>query len=248
MFALKMSPFFRSSKKEGSVKTLQILAFTVEVTFKPIKNMYLKISARDLKIRVSAPAHASEKEVRRFVENRAEWLEIRLKKYKQRPVNPEINYVTGDQVIVWGEPIELCVIKGGNSTKAYKHINIMMVNVRGKSTLEKRKKAIQNFYGVELKSEIKQMIEKWEPIMGVKVAEFGVKKMKTRWGTCNIRDHRIWLNLKLAEFDKRALEMVVVHEMVHLLERNHNKRFYAYMDQFLPEWKTASKLLDGRVC
>ena len=84
--------------------------------------------------------------------------------------------------------------------------------------------------------------------MGVKVAEFGVKKMKTRWGTCNIRDHRIWLNLKLAEFDKRALEMVVVHEMVHLLERNHNKRFYAYMDQFLPEWKTASKLLDGRVC
>ena len=84
--------------------------------------------------------------------------------------------------------------------------------------------------------------------MKVKVSEFGVKKMKTRWGTCNVRTHRIWLNLKLAEFDPKALEMVVVHEMVHLLERGHNKRFYGFMDRFMPEWKVASKLLDGMVC
>lgn len=84
--------------------------------------------------------------------------------------------------------------------------------------------------------------------MGVEVSEFGIKKMKTRWGTCNIRDRRIWLNLHLAKEKPEVIEMVVVHEMVHLLERLHNKRFYDFMDQFLPNWKERSKELDGRVC
>jgi predicted metal-dependent hydrolase len=72
--------------------------------------------------------------------------------------------------------------------------------------------------------------------MNVKVNEFGIKKMKTKWGTCNIEAKRIWLNLELAKKPAECLEYVVVHEMVHLLERNHNDKFEAYMNQFLPKW------------
>lgn len=210
--------------------------------------MYLKISAKDQRIRVSAPLQATEKDVIRFVHHRDEWIKIRLKKFSMRKAKPDLKYVTGEEVPLWGEKLPLKVITGGSSTKAYLHINTLMLNVRGKNSYEKREKAIQEFYRVELKKMIPELIAEYEPKMNVKVTEFGVKKMKTRWGTCNVRAHRIWLNLKLVEFDLKALEMVVVHEMVHLLERGHNQRFYGFMDRFMPEWKVASKLLDGMVC
>jgi len=82
------------------------------------------------------------------------------------------------------------------------------------------------------------LIEKWQPIMGVTVQAWGVKQMKTRWGTCNIRARRIWLNLELAKQPPHCLEYIVVHEMVHLLERLHNARFKAFMDQFMPPWRS----------
>ena len=80
--------------------------------------------------------------------------------------------------------------------------------------------------------------------MGVKVAEFGVKKMKTRWGTCSLKARRIWINLELVKRPIKCLEFIVVHEMVHLLERNHNKRFYALMDKFMPDWKVWQNILN----
>jgi predicted metal-dependent hydrolase len=83
------------------------------------------------------------------------------------------------------------------------------------------------------------LITAWEPVMGVSVAEWGVKRMRTRWGSCNPRARRIWLSLELARRPIACLEYVVVHEMVHLLERGHNRRFYAFMDQFLPDWRSA---------
>ena len=82
-----------------------------------------------------------------------------------------------------------------------------------------------------------KLIKKWEPILGVKVKEFGVKKMKTKWGTCNSEAGRIWLNLELAKKPVHCIEYIVVHEMVHLLEKSHNKRFIALLDHYMPNWR-----------
>ncbi|MEX0608622.1 MAG: SprT-like domain-containing protein [Balneolaceae bacterium] len=114
------------------------------------------------------------------------------------------------------------------------------------STKEKRATVLEEWYRAEIKKEISKLISKWEDPMGVSVKEFGVKRMKTRWGTCNIRDRRIWLNLELAKKSPDCLEYVVVHEMVHLLERLHNKRFHNFMDQFFPEWRQIKKKLNGK--
>lgn len=87
-------------------------------------------------------------------------------------------------------------------------------------------------------------LQKIEPVIGVRVADWGVKKMKTRWGSCNTRDRRVWLNLELAKKPPRCLEYVLVHEMVHLLERNHNDRFKGFMDRFLPQWQMCREELN----
>ncbi len=77
----------------------------------------------------------------------------------------------------------------------------------------------------------------WQPVIGVPVAQWGVKKMKTRWGSCNPVARRIWLNLELAKKPPRCLEYILVHEMVHLLEWHHNDRFRGLMGCFLPSWR-----------
>ena len=81
------------------------------------------------------------------------------------------------------------------------------------------------------------IIAKYEKAMKVNVDEFGIKKMKTKWGSCNIKAKRIWLNLELAKKERHYIEYIIVHEMVHLLERHHNDRFIAYMDRFIPQWR-----------
>ena len=102
-----------------------------------------------------------------------------------------------------------------------------------------RQTVLETWYREQLSLLIPPLIAKYEPLMAVSVAEWRIRKMKTRWGTCNIPKRRIWINLELAKLQPECLEHIVVHEMVHLLERGHNARFYGFMDQFLPDWRTA---------
>ena len=103
------------------------------------------------------------------------------------------------------------------------------------------------WYRKELRELIPPLIAKWEPILGVRVNEFGIKKMKTRWGSCNPEVKRIWLNLELAKKSPTCIEYVLVHEMAHLLERSHNETFVAYMDKFLPNWRAIKAELNGLI-
>jgi predicted metal-dependent hydrolase len=97
----------------------------------------------------------------------------------------------------------------------------------------------------ELKKKIPELLEKWQPIMGVKATAWGVKKMKSRWGSCNVKTGRIWINLELSKKSEECLEYIVVHELAHLLEPSHNHRFKAFMDRFLPTWRNHRAELKG---
>jgi hypothetical protein len=113
----------------------------------------------------------------------------------------------------------------------------LILQVRPVSTTEQRHIILHEWYRDQLKSIVPEYIAKWEEIMNVKVEEFGIKKMKTKWGTCNREAKRIWINLELAKKPLECLEYIVVHEMVHLLERNHNDRFIAFMNKYSPQWR-----------
>jgi len=82
------------------------------------------------------------------------------------------------------------------------------------------------------------MIAQWSEVMGVEVAQWGIRRMKTLWGTCNVDAQRIWLNPELIKKSRSCIEYIVVHELAHLLERHHNDRFMEIMDRFLPKWRS----------
>lgn len=217
---------------------------TIQVTRKRVKNINLRIDTATGVVRVSCPNRLSDRKLQQFLVKKRKWMQKHLDK-KRKPVNfPVLKYETGEVHYLWGKPCILNVLHSeGTPNVKLTETSELELRVRQGSPVEKREKLIQEMYRQQMKERIPVLIAKWESIIGVQIAEFGVKKMKTRWGSCNIRKRRIWLSLHLAKYPPEALEYVVVHEMVHLLERLHNKRFYGFMTRFLPDWKDRERLL-----
>jgi hypothetical protein len=129
------------------------------------------------------------------------------------------------------------VIEHNASPKVVIKHETMEMYIRPNTGLKKRQEILDEWYRKRLKEIIPGIIAQYEKTMNVKVDEFGIKKMKTKWGTCNIKAKRIWLNLELAKKSQNYIEYIIVHEMVHLLERHHNERFTAYMEKFMSQWR-----------
>ena len=120
------------------------------------------------------------------------------------------------------------------------------LHVRSGTTAEARLRSLDSWYREELKSRVPNLLTIWQSRVGRQAKEFRIKRMKTRWGTCNIVARRLWLNLELVKKTEECLELIIVHELVHLLERDHNEKFYAHMDRLLPDWRSVDVLLKQR--
>jgi predicted metal-dependent hydrolase len=145
--------------------------------------------------------------------------------------------VTGESHYLWGHRYRLEVIeRHGKHDITIKNNQKLLLTVSPDTTRTNRELVLNEYYRTALKQRIPGLIAKWEPIIGREVAEWGIKKMKTKWGSCTISQRRIWLNLELAKKPPECLEYILVHEMVHLLERHHNDNFRAHMDTFMPQW------------
>ena len=219
------------------MKNMRIEDIEIEVIKKSIKNMYISVYKPDGWVRITAPKKMKDEDIWKFAVSKLGWIKKQRAKYQNIEIQPQKEYVTGEKHYFQGRAYLLNVIYTNKKQKVEIHNNQMDLHIREDSTREQREKVMIEWYRSKLKEEIPKLIDKWEQVMGVKVNSFGVKLMKTKWGTCNTAAKRIWINLELAKKNPKCLEYIVVHEMVHLLERYHNKRFYAFMDQYLPDWK-----------
>lgn len=123
----------------------------------------------------------------------------------------------------------------------------LVLRVRPESTPEQRERVLNDWYRDQLKEKLPAVVRRCEKIVGVQAFEWKVKNMRTKWGTCNIDKKRIWLNLQLAKKTPECLAYVVTHELVHLLERNHNEQFQKYMDSFFPDWRVVKSALNQQM-
>lgn len=135
------------------------------------------------------------------------------------------------------------IYREGTPAVSIRNNKMLDLFVRPGSDTSERERVSTTWYRRQLKEAIGPLIAKWEKIIGVQVDEWNVKQMKTKWGTCNIEARRIWLNLELIKKPVYCLEYIIVHEMIHLLERHHNERFLQYMSRFMPLWQHYRKEL-----
>src|SRR6266536_6717560 len=225
---------------------ITVSGLIVDVVRKNIKNLHLGIYPPTGRVRVAAPLRVNDEAVRLFTISRLTWIKRQQAKFEDQERQSAREFVSGESHYYQGHRYLLNVVcHKGPPAVIIRNNKTMDLFVRSGSDTSERERVLNTWYRQRLKEEILPLIAKWEAIIGVKVDEWGVKQMKTRWGTGNIKAHRIWLNLELTKKPVQCLEYIVVHEMTHLIERNHNDRFIAIMDKHLPQWRAYRQELNS---
>lgn len=222
---------------DGEQEQLKLGNITVDLVQKEIKNIHLRVYPPTGRVRISAPYRMDLDTIRVFAISKLSWIKKQQTKIKGQEREAPREFINMESHYFNGKRYLLEVIEHKFAPKVVLKHSIIELFIRHGANREKKKAVLEKWYRRKLKEIIPVLIEKWETKMNVLVNEFGVKKMKTRWGTCNRKAKRIWLNLELAKKPAQYLEYIVVHEMVHLLERKHTDKFISLMNKFMPKWQ-----------
>lgn len=221
------------------MEQISISDITIDVVRKDIKNIHLAVYPPTGRIRLAAPLNVSDDAIRLFAISKIAWIKrnqrkfegqerIAVRVYKQR----ESHYFLGQRYL-------LNIIEENTTPKVVVRSKTYIdLYIRPNTSTEKRQEIMTEWYRAELKKLIPPIIAKWEKTTKIEVNDWQVKLMKTKWGSCNIEDRKIWINLELIHKPIHCLEYIILHEIVHLKERHHNERFQYYMDTYLPNWKS----------
>ncbi len=228
--------------------TFQVRGIKVEVVRKDIKNLHLGVYPPIGRVRVAVPLVISDEAVRLAVIDKLGWIKRQKAKFLQQPRQSQREMVNGESHYFLGKRYRLRVHEVAAPARvAVRGIASLDLYVRPGASAAQKEEVLNQWYRQQLKKRISPLLEKWQPILDVRASFWGVKKMKTKWGSCNTAAKRLWFNLELAKKPEVCLEYLVVHELVHLLERRHSERFTGLMDAFLPNWRVIRESLNAGV-
>jgi predicted metal-dependent hydrolase len=224
---------------------LTVRGIDIEVVYKDIKNLHIGVYPPAGRVRVAAPKRLDKDRIRLAVIQRLPWIRQQQKQLQDAVRQSEREMVSGESHYVWGSRLRLRVIERPGGAHVEVDGDRLLLYMPEGSDQEARTDALQRWHRSELRRVIPPLISKWEPMIGRSVSRWGIKRMKTKWGSCNRESGRIWINLELAKKHPNCLEYVVVHEMAHLLERNHGEAFARLMDSLLPDWRSRRDALNN---
>jgi len=227
-----------------NIYQLKVKDIDITIHRKDIKNIHLAVLPFDGKVRVSAPLDVFDDVVRAFVIRKYDWINKHIKTFKEQERQTKRKYVSGESHYLRGRRYIMKVENAKRPKIEIKNKKYIYFYVPTHYTTEQRERYYENWLRKELKKDFSMLLPKWEKIMSLKANENRIKKMKTKWGSCNPQAKRIWINLELIKKPQKYLEYVIVHEFAHFIERKHNKKFKAIMDKCMPGWETFRKELN----
>lgn len=223
---------------------IEISGIEIEVQKKNIKNLHLVVVPPNGKVRVSAPMHLSDDSIKMFVRTKLSWIKKQQDKFAKQPRQSEREYVSGETLYVFGQQYFLRVMYSYKGNSLILSGNEAILTVRKESTASQREAFVNEWYRELLKEQIAKLLPKWEEKTGLYCSTWQTKYMITKWGTCNTKTKKIWLNLQLAKKPIECLEYVILHELAHLKVKNHNSDFIAILDNHMPFWRETRKMLN----
>ena len=229
-----------TKQKKGEVPPTQLTIgqIPVEVRRKNIKNLHVGVYPPEGKVRVSAPLHLDDEAIRLAILSRISWIRRHQQNFLRQARQSAREMVTGESHYYQGQRYRLNVVeKPGRHQVRLINNTTLGIQVKPGTDTAGRWRLLERWYREQMRDQLPDLVGKWEPVVGVEVAECRIKRMKTRWGSCNIGARRVWLNLELIKKPTACLEYILVHEMTHLRERYHNEHFRRLMEQFLPDWQ-----------
>ena len=220
------------------VTKVNIGDIAVDVVLKDIRNIHLSVYPPAGRVRISAPSNMNIDTIRIYAISRLGWIRKQQRKLQAQARETPREYLDRESHYAWGKRYLLKIVEGNGSAAVELRHSSLVLHLKPGTGREKRESVLDEWYRKQLKDAVPGLISRWEKLLGVSLNEFGIRKMKTKWGTCNPEARRIWVNLELAKKPKECLEYIVVHELVHLLEPRHNDRFVALMDTNMPQWRS----------
>ncbi|MEI6302985.1 MAG: SprT family zinc-dependent metalloprotease [Betaproteobacteria bacterium] len=209
----------------------------VEVVRKDIKNIHLSVYPPTGAVRIAAPLRMNLDTIRVFAISKLGWIKVQQKKQREQPRESPREYLDRESHYVWGKRYLLKIVEREAAPRVELKHSTMVLHVRPGSSSKGRHAALDAWYRDRVREVAPDLIAKWERLMRVSVERVYVQKMKTKWGSCSTGVRSIRLNTDLAKKPAECLEYIVVHEMAHLIEPTHNRRFTALMDLFMPKWR-----------
>lgn len=230
--------------KVHSVNMLVVGDQTIMALKKDIKHVYVRVSPENGLINVTAPLHMKNEQLKEIIASKLDLIKEKCARLRAKQKRLKQSITTGERHFFLGRPYNLNIIHTHSSPQVARtgaHLNLYLDS---NSSIAEREGLLEHFYRTELQKLLPGFVAKWSAIMQTEPHEVRIKKMKTRWGSCNHHTKRIWLALALVKTPFQCIEYVFVHEMVHLFEANHGPQFRQLMDQYLPTWRTDERLLE----
>jgi predicted metal-dependent hydrolase len=216
---------------------MTVRGIDIDVIYKDIKNLHIGVYPPHGRVRVAAPVRLDDDRVRLAVIQRLPWIRKQRTQLRSAERQTKREMITGESHYVWGIRHRLKVVERPGRA----HVEIdgerLLLYLPSGTDNEARLAILQQWQRAQLRDRIPGLMEKWQPVIGRAVPKWSIRRMKTKWGSCNRESGHIWFNLELAKKHPDCLEYIAVHEMTHLLERNHGDRFTSLMDQFMPDWR-----------
>ena len=216
---------------------IKLNEISIDVIQKDIKNIHLSVHPPTGRVRISAPLRFDLDTIRVYAISKLNWIRKQQDKFRKQEREARREFLNRESHYFRGERYLLKIVEKDVPPHVILKHSVIVISVRPGASLAKKRNTLDSWYRNQLKEVLPSLISRWEKSLSVRVNEFGIRKMRTKWGTCNPIAGRIWLNLELAKKPAECLEYIVVHEMVHLIERRHNDRFIAVMDKYMPKWK-----------
>jgi predicted metal-dependent hydrolase len=230
----------------ADIKLAHIGGICVEVNRRNIKNIHLSVLPPNGRVRLSVPTKTSEQTIRLAIVNKLAWIKKQQSDFAKQPRQSIREMANGECHYLWGQKYRLVIKEPkGKFSVQIKGNNKLELGVNSSITTDNKLKLLNCFYREKMKVSLANMLPKWQEKLGVAPESLEIKKMKTKWGSCNIQAKRIWLNLELAKKPIECMEFILVHELVHLHERHHNERFRTFMNKHMPNWKERRDLLNS---
>ena len=199
------------------------------------------------RVRVAAPERLDEDTIRLAVIQRLPWIKRQREQLQDAERQSEREMVTGESHYVWGQRYRLeGLATSGRLQRRGRRQDALARDARRAPTPTAAVQRLDRWYRAQLKAAVPAADREVGADHRCRVpTRWSVRRMKTKWGSCNRETRTIWFNLELAKKHPRCLEYIVVHEMTHLLERSHGERFTKLMDGFMPDWRTRRDELNG---
>lgn len=226
---------------------IQVRGIKVQVVRKAIKNLHLGVYPPNGRVRVAAPKAISNDAIRLAVIGKLGWIGRQRRKFLGQPRQSKRELVSGESHYFLGRRYRLRVVEfeGSAAQGVKKRPAIIELNVRAGAGTSSREAVLDGWYREQLREVADALMEKWQRKLGVEAAEWGIKRMKTKWGACNAQARRVWLNLELVKSPPECIEYIVLHELLHLIARRHDDRFFALIEKHMPGWQGRRELLNS---